>query len=1122
MAESSKQSAGLDKQLLGAKNEPGKESKRKRKRNKKPARAQSNESLESQMKNQEGLACDEQNVGDNSEDSKLNTKGTSQTVLASDTSGTANISEELNPPDNEKMTKEETTQGHVNHEECTNKDVQQDLQTIQEQASEERESKSEQTKQDHASNKKGKFAFHRSKKVKSSMSKSPADEDKHQSDPSGETTTVNPSTVEGNTKTAEQQVYKAGGAKLQTSASSADNENEEASTLPEGIQEKPLSKSNKGKKLKQLASFGRNKKKYEIALKLDETSTETHEGNLVDTPGKFERSRGTSSPPFQATEITGNESKEPVAVDSSDFINENTNDGKDNGTEIEKKRGGKHKKKESVLGFKRSKPQPKRKPSKSEDELNTGGGPSKESDDVSATKSGEMEKNNAEFEESNEDSKGNETEAVVLKTEETSGAVTEMSQEVSNKQETMNAENQETVTTAHEDSNQVTPKKEKKENILRRRLRKLKSPGNIFQGRKKSPEDEKSVEGTGDGLNRTDPTDTRASSELEQTAEEQTPVAEDNVEEECSDQEGTSKAVKRKTSDLKTTTRALKKMKEDGENIIGAEDNEKISGTALAIVKEKDDQNIYEEVNLLNDLETVKEVKDLTEKKEQSVDERNEEMPQQENVMEEHEESKQSEVDEEISRESLAYDDTKTEEELSKEARRKSQKLMQTVINELTELLKKKEEKKAAEIAIQAEEREERVEFSDRENAVTANQQLTSALDDTGREHEPEEDSYDSDVTVVTVERLSSDESLVEHKTEPNAEDEIIRPIVEEVLSESETPRGVEPPVENESKRDTKEEEVPLETKTPQVTQTREKQENEPNTEDKETDPIIEEISKEAESVEPNIEIEELAAIPEEVSSETEAPRDAKLQIENDTKQETEDKGVISFTEEVSSGTEISAANNDDSQVEPVHVPKKLTAEPQAEHKTEPSTEGEEVHDINEAGESSETEPNPEDSTVEAVNIKPEELMPESRAGHDTEPGTEGEDVKDFSDASESSKTRTSIVNRKGSKSKGRIAKVKVLKNESKVGEDSDELETITKANELDERKEDEDEQDAGQSKEDSCLMESYQAPSCQDSVEEWILVHRVDLTQEISRQIKHSLVFNSLRRSYTSCCTIM
>ena len=93
---------------------------------------------------------------------------------------------------------------------------------------------------------------------------------------------------------------------------------------------------------------------------------------------------------------------------------------------------------------------------------------------------------------------------------------------------------------------------------------------------------------------------------------------------------------------------------------------------------------------------------------------------------------------------------------------------------------------------------------------------------------------------------------------------------------------------------------------------------------------------------------------------------------------------------------------------------------------------------------------------------------------------------------------------------------VKVL-NESKVSYDSDELETITKANGVDESKEEENE-DVGQTKE----VESYQAPSSQNSVEEWIMVPRVDLSEEISRQIKHSLVFNSLRRSYTSCCTIM
>ena len=1111
MAESSTQSAGLDKQLLGAKNEPGKGSKRKRKRGKKPARAPSNETLESQSKNQESLACDEQNVPDNNEDSTLNTEGTTQTVSASDARGTANISKEFNPPGNEKMRKEETTEGSGNRDECINKDVQQDSEKIQEQGNEEGESKSEQSKQDHPNSKKGKFAFHRSKKVNISMRKSFAEEDKHPSDPSGEPTAVNIVSVDLNTKTAEQHVYKAGGVKLETSPSSADNENQGASKSPEGIQEKPQSKNDKGKKLKQLASFGRNKKKYEIAFELDETSNETHEENLVDTPGRFKRSRSTSSQPFQNTEIVGSESKEPVAAASSDFNNKNTSDEKDEGTEIEKKRGGKQKKKGPVLGFRRSKSQPKKKPSKSEDEQNTEGNPSKENDNVSASKSGPVEENKAGLEESNEDSKANETEAPDLTTEETSGAATEMTKEVSNKEEMKSTESKDVVPPAHEDSNRVTPKKEKKENILRRRLRKLKSPRNILQGRKTPHDDENSVDGTGDGVKTTEQADKNTSSELEQTAQEKTPAAEDDNEDECFDNEVTSQAVKRKTSDMKSTTPASKKKKEDGENTIEVEGNEALSETALAIREEKDDQNIYEEVNALSDLKSFKEIKDLAGVKEQIVHEVNKEMSPQKNVVKEHEESKQSKVDEEISHASLARDDTKTEEQVSEEARRKSQKLMQTVINELTELLKKKKElNKAAEIQIQVEDREEHAKFSERENAVSENQQSTSSLDDTGLEHELDEESYDSD---VTVKRLSSHESLVEHKTEPNTEDEEIPTIAEEVSSESETSRGTEPSVENESKPNTKDEEpaiaeeVPLKTKTPQVIETREVDETKPNTEDNEIGAIIEVISKETESMEPNMEI----AISGEVYSEAEVPQESELPVQNETK----DGEIEILTEEVSFKTETSAANNEDSQVDTVQVPK---AEALAEHKTEPGIEAEEIHDINEAGESSKTEPNQEDSTVEAVNIKPGELVPESREEHNTKPDTEGKKVEDFTDAGESSQAKKPIGNRKSSKFKGRTVQVNSLKNESEVSHDS-ELETITKANELDERKEDE---DVGQSKEDSCLMESNQAPSHQNSVEEWIMVHRVDLTEEISRQIKHSLVFNSLRRSYTSCCTIM
>ena len=686
-----------------------------------------------------------------------------------------------------------------------------------------------------------------------------------------------------------------------------------------------------------------------------------------------------------------------------------------------------------------------------------------------------------------------------------------MTKEVSNKEEMKSTESKDVVPPAHEHSNRVTPKKEKKGNILRRRLRKLKSPRNILQGMKTPHEDENSVDGTGDGVKTTEQADKNTSSELEQTAQEKTPAAEDDNEDECFDNEVTSQAVKRKTSDMKSTTPASKKKKEDGENTIEVEGNEALSETALVIREEKDDQNIYEEVNALSDLKSFKEIKDLTGVKGQIVHEVNKEMSQQKNVMKEHEESKQSKVDEEISHASLARDDTKTEEQVSEEARRKSQKLMQTVINELTELLKKKKElNKAAEIQIQVEDREEHAKFSERENAVSENQQSTSSLDDTGLEHELDEESYDSD---VTVKRLSSHESLVEHKTEPNTEDEEIPTIAEEVSSESETSRSTKLSVENESKPNTKDEEpaiaeeVPLKTKTPQVIETREVDETKPNTEDNEIGAIIEVISKETESMEPNMEI----AISEEVYSEAEVPQESELPVQNETK----DGEIESLTEQVSFKTETSAANNEDSQVDTVQFPK---AEARAEHKTEPDIEAEEIHDINEAGESSKTEPNQEDSTVEAVNIKPGELVPESREEHNTKPDTEGKKVEDFTDAGESSQAKKPIGNRKSSKFKGRTVQVNSLKNELEVSHDS-ELETITKANELDERKEDE---DVGQSKEASCLMESNQAPSHQNSVEEWIMVHRVDLTEEISRQIKNSLVFNSLRRSYTSCCTIM
>ncbi|KAL9981121.1 hypothetical protein ACROYT_G009785 [Oculina patagonica] len=414
MAESSK-SGGLGKQLFGAKNEPGRESKRKRKRGKKPARTQSKENLESELKGQEcsALVCDEQNAGANNEDSKINTEKISPTDAANDEGETANVLEEVDSKDNDKMATAEIEQGNKTNETCMDKDGQQELETIQEQRSEEQGLKSEPAKPNQGSSrKKRKLSLRRSKKLKLSKSKSSLNEDKRDESQTGEDAALNTKTVEENAKeTCEQQEDKADAAKFDESAGPPDDESNDASKSPEGIQEKSLSKSNKGKKLKQLASFGRNKKKPEIAVKLEETSNETNE-SLDDSPTRSERSESTRSQDSPNTEIVDCVSKEPVAADKSDFNNEHMNDGKDEGTEIEKKEAVKEKKKKgSVLGFKRSKSNlGKRKSSKNEDQ-GAENSPSektsarKESDDVSTMERDVEKKMEDKFEESNSEPK---------------------------------------------------------------------------------------------------------------------------------------------------------------------------------------------------------------------------------------------------------------------------------------------------------------------------------------------------------------------------------------------------------------------------------------------------------------------------------------------------------------------------------------------------------------------------------------------------------------------------------------------------------------------------------------------------------------------------------------------
>ena len=133
---------------------------------------------------------------------------------------------------------------------------------------------------------------------------------------------------------------------------------------------------------------------------------------------------------------------------------------------------------------------------------------------------------------------------------------------------------------------------------------------------------------------------------------------------------------------------------------------------------------------------------------------------------------------------------------------------------------------------------------------------------------------------------------------------------------------------------------------------------------------------------------------------------------------------------------------------------------------------------------------------------------------------TEDEELQAINDGV-SSETESSEASKEESKLKGRIVEVNVLSNESEMNGESDELERSTTENELDKNREDE---GAEQQLENSSLMESFQTSSCQNSVEEWVLVHQLVMTEELSRQIKHALVLNSLSplRRPTACCMIM
>lgn len=809
MAESSK-TAVFAKQLMGAKNEPGRGSNKKRKRGKKATKTQPKESLESELKRQESshLVHDEQNIVDNSE---MKAADKSEIVAADDESKTAIAPEEGISQGNTAITTEEIAEGDQNIQECMNKDGQgqRDLHTTQELKTDEQQS----LEPDQTNNsKKGRLSLRRPKKVKISKSKGSFAEDKRVEDLTGETSAEDPKTVEEKTKEiCGEQAGKADEAKFEAGESSADMENKEAFiNSPEGIQEKYTAKNNKGMKLKQFASFGWHKRKSDPTGKytMDETSKEKYDW-LGDSPERSERAASTQD--CQNAEIEETVSKEPVAADKSES-NEPGNE-KDKEVENTKKEAGKEKKKGSVLSFKRNKPslrKPKGKSPKKDEEKSNEISPNattvagKEIDDVSVME-GDVQHKGVNFEEKISENKGEESKSIAVEAEdlaakEKSGSAEEKQDDSPHKEEMRNAGNEDTSATAQEDTTkQVSPKKEKKENILRRSLRKLKSPSTASQGRKKSQGDENTAKAERAAVKAIDKVDKRESPESEESVEEQS-VAQNEDEDNSIEYEENSKAVKRK-KELTDSIRVLKRQKEDGENLTEIQDKDALGETA--VVEEKQDAKTFEaKSRVVNDLENV--IKELTEVKERSVDEFNsqvnKEMSPLKNNMDEQDEHEQSEV--EISRGTSAREVTQTEGSMKG-----------VHVDEFSEIVDD-EAKKANEEAIQGKENKAN---SDEGNAVTENQQQTRETSETAKTqdlpHQIEDELYDSDLTVVTAYPFTEDDELSESEaseTEPSTEDEEILAIAEVhvIPSGTETSRVNVSQVKTNTEPDTEDEEV--------------------------------------------------------------------------------------------------------------------------------------------------------------------------------------------------------------------------------------------------------------------------------------------------------------------------
>lgn len=1157
--------------MANTKNDPKKESKKKRKQGKK-FRAKFTEGTEEKSQEYPTLVGDEQNVEGSHDVSEANVEKSCQmSATVEETEKTAEKGEDSSASHSDQATGAgagETEQENKTKEKSTNKN--------KESSGEQRKSIVEQVKQDQTDgskkNKRSSFILLRSKKNSKSRPESSAEviDAEDMTDETGVWTGESDKITRHEYETIE---LKTGGndeRQIEQGAKLEEVKSKEAESSLERTQEKSISKGNKSKKVKHLPSFGRNKKKVVITNKnmdVEGPENETQESKDEDTKGKV-------------SEKAVNESNEPVLVDFD--LKEPSAVVEAAEVQGEKKVEEATKKKKSFLTSKRNKNEAKkRKLAKGEDEPKAKSNESevdsgfrKQNEDVSGTDAQHGEAEGAiETEENNSENKGEEPSVKEKKDVEPQAKETLEAygtEEVSVDKESSSLEGKEQKATTVEETGQDSSHKNKKPSILRsfRKLKKSK------QGKKKPLEKEEKQE-------KIDQEDDREKVGKEDATVESGEMVDGKNEGRSDNEEGTPQAVKRKTSDLKNTglRRVQKRKKEHGENFV--KDILHVKESNEPVEEEKDlkqqDQDRSEETITLR-----------TEENELSPQTK-EELSQQTNNKQEQIENEESEEEDENSRVFPASDDTR-DEEIWKEAHELRSSLMK-IVKDVKEM---KETEGDNENETQVEKTKVVQPNTDSEDALIGSQMEAGEIDENeaetsaeGQDAEQDFDdkSYESAITVVSVEQLPSQETkIVRHDMPLDKEGattqikttQVTDPEVEPVAENSET--GTSDLIKETSRMENTKEpktEEPKEhsgSETSQVTE-------QPSEEEKlKTDPSLdvedesydsdstivsvkqmqseepqigETVSQAEEIMEPKAESPEHVSEPKknqlqleqtlelkteeaeeqketEISKVSESPKEeteqqtAELEdtpptdkpLDSESQVQQANKVEISDTEEIRAIAEetVLESEGDGPKFENKTESKDVDAEEmqvsmKADDNKEPKTDKREdssepeKYQVIESKVQQETELKTEDTdeTQAIQGISSESEVVTSRAEYKAEPkegSTEGKQAIDKEPASEKVKLKATKTSTKMDKLLQRRIVESVLtepENDEKNADEEIVMEPIEKKSKKDKKRE----------------------------KETWVMVQHFEMTDEIARQLGHMLTLNAFKRT-TSCCTIM